>query len=154
MSYVNLVIAGAGMLTAISKGRQAKADGQAQSMSLNYQADQEQQAAMQHADIIRRAGSYAVARADAGFAASGVVVGEGSAAEVDRQIDTDSTHDAYVAILDGEKHANALRARAKMAAAGGQAEAQQDYASGAATALSRGGQGYSNWVTMKRAGGA
>lgn len=154
MSYVNVAIGVATVFTSISKGRQAKADAGAKAMADNYQADQEEQASQQQADIIRRAGAYAQARATAGYAASGVQVGSGSAEVVDNQIETDTAHDAFTAILNGTKRANQLRAGGTIAQAAGKAANDQAITSGALSAAQQiyGGYKQSGWST-KGAGG-
>lgn len=145
MAYVNAAFAAVKFGGALFQGRADKMNGNTQAMSLDYQGDQEEEAAMQQADIIRRARDYSVARADAAYAASGVKVGTGSAAEVDRHIVNDATHDAYTEILNGQKRANQLRANAKIAAAGGQVQAAQAIGQGTASALQSGYQGYAGW---------
>jgi hypothetical protein len=145
MAYVNTAFAAVKFGGALLQGRSDKMNANTQAMSLDYQAGQEEEAAMQQADIIRRARDYSVARADAAYAASGVKVGVGSAAEVDRHILNDATHDVYAEILNGQKRANQLRANAKIAAAGGQAQAAQAIGQGTASALQSGYQAYSGW---------
>lgn len=147
MSYVNVAVGATKLVSALGQGRADRMAAGTQAISLNYQGQQEEQAAQQQADIIRRAGAYAVSRADASYAASGVQVGSGSAAVVDAQIETDTAHDAFTEILNGHKRADALRAQAKGAVAAGSARASQTVAGGVASALQSGYKAYSGWVT-------
>lgn len=151
MSYVNAAMAVVKVGGALAQGRADRMNANTQAMEDDYQATQEEQAAQQQADIIRRARGYAVGRADAGYAASGVVVGEGSAAVTDAKIINDSTQDAYNAILTGQRRGNALRAGGQIAAIGGVNQSTQDDLRGLSGALQSGYAGISNWKTMNPA---
>lgn len=144
MSYVNLAMGASKFMTMRSQGRQDQVDAQAKGMALDYQADQEEQASQQQAAIIRRASLYATARETAAYAASGVAVDSGSAAEVVNQTRTDATHDAYMAMLNGTKRADQLRANAKIVEAGGKVAQDNALASGVAAA---GSSFASGWKT-------
>lgn len=133
MSYVNIAMGAAKFATARSQGQQDAADANAKGMALDYQASQEEEAGQQQAAIIRRASLYATARETASYAASGVAVDSGSATEVVNQTRTDATHDAYMAMLNGTKRADQLRANAKIAEAGGQVAQSNAMSSGIAS---------------------
>lgn len=154
MSYVNVAIGVATVFTAVSKSRQGKADAGAKAMADDYQASQEEQASQQQADIIRRAGAYAQARATASYAASGVQVGSGSAQVVNDQIGTDTAHDAYTAILNGTKRADQLRAGGSIAQAAGVVANDNAVTSGALSAAQQiyGGYKQSGWTTKAPGG--
>jgi hypothetical protein len=155
MSYVNVAVGVVKIGGALLQGRSDKMNGNTQAMSDNYEASQEEQAAMQQADIIRRARDYSVARATASYAASGVRVDTGSAQVVTDKINTDATHDVYQTILSGERRADQLRANGKIAAVGGKVQAAQGVMQATGSALQSGYQGYEGWVTRnpKMAGG-
>lgn len=149
MSWINI---GASAVTAFGqyqKGQAAKAQGGMQGQQLDYQASVEKDNATQQAEMIRRNQRYAVGSADTAAAASGVVVGQGSAAEVDRQIYVDSEHDAYQTILNGNRRARSLNLTASGARASGDMEASNAEISAAGTVLAGGYQGLrgSGWRT-------
>lgn len=142
MSYVAVV--GGGILVggAVLQSRSNRQSAGAQAMEDDYQGQQAIQAGMQQAAIIQRAGQYATSRATAAYAASGVAVDSGSAVETATKITTDSMHDAYMAILSGQKKADALRAQGSIgnisaASAGDQA------------VLAAGGKALSGWASMR-----
>lgn len=100
----NLMAANADFQTVKAQGDQAA-----------YSAKQAEQQGQDQARMIRRAGRTMVGAERAGYAASGVQVGEGSAGEVERQTVVDTEHDAFQAILGGQRQALALRTQAKLA---------------------------------------
>jgi hypothetical protein len=85
-------------------------------------AKQEREAALETAAIIRKAGRRQRGQATAAYAASGARVGEGSAAEVDREIVQGVEHDAFTAILEGDRRAMGLELDAKLRQIAGKAE--------------------------------
>ena len=158
MSYVLVaagVFAGADVAVGVSKSRQLRADATAKQMAVNYQATQEEQASQQQADIIRRAGAYSQARATTAYAASGVQVDSGSAAVVNDQIETNTAHDAFTAILNGTKRADQLRAGGTIDIAAGRVAADSALLSAGMTAaqtlysgyMNKPGGGMSGWST-------
>jgi hypothetical protein len=151
MSYVAAAIGGMTVFSQYSQGQQNKATGHAQAQALDYQAQQEQEASLQQAAIIRRAGRYQAASATAAFAGAGVRVDSGSAEEVGRQIDIDSEHDAMTAILNGTKRANALRTTGSFARIGGDLAATNANNAAIGSALSSGYKAYTGWVTANPA---
>lgn len=127
MSYVMAASTVVSALGQYQSGQAAKAQGAMQAQALQMQGEQERDAAKQQAALIRKAQRYAVGTADTAAAASGVVVGQGSAAEVDRQIYQDSEHDAYQALLSGDRRARGLSVQGVGArAAGDMAAANAD----------------------------
>jgi hypothetical protein len=149
MSWVGVAIGGMKVMGQIQQGQAAKSTANAQAQSLDYQAQQEQQASLDQAAIIRRAGRYTEASATAAYAGAGVKVGEGSAADVSAQIQTDSEHDAFTTILNGTKRSNALRATGTMSRTQGDLAASQANMAAMGTALSSGYSGMqgSGWRT-------
>lgn len=81
---------------------------------LNYNADQAEAQGEKNAALIRRAGQRVLGSQRAGYAASGVQIGEGSAGEVERETTTNIEHDAFQAILQGQRQALAMRTQAKL----------------------------------------
>lgn len=100
-------------------GQAAKAQGNLQADQLEYTGQVERDNALKQAQMIRTAQRKAIGRADAAAAASGIVVGEGSAGEIDREIYQESEHDAYQAILAGNRRARGMSVQAAGARAGG-----------------------------------
>lgn len=119
MAYVNVAIAASGAITSLSAGSYAKGQADLQASQMDYQAKQEQQTALETARIIRRAGHKAIGQANAAYAGAGVKVGEGSAGDTERQLYQDVEHDAYQAILEGDRRALGLRTQGTMARAQG-----------------------------------
>lgn len=147
MSYVQVAVGVAKFAGALEQGKVDKMNANTQNMLLNAQAQQEEAAGVQQAQIIRRARDYAVGAADAAYAASGVKVGEGSAAEVDAKIDTDGTYDAYMAVLNGQRRASQLRLQGTLGTYGASSAATQ----GEVSALASGVQSvYSGWKTAPK----
>jgi len=97
---VSLALAGSKAYGSVMEGQMAKGQAEMMAGQSEYQAKVEQQNALATAGIIRRAGRKQIGQATAGFAAAGVKVGEGSAGEVERQINQDVEHDAFQALLD------------------------------------------------------
>ena len=79
-----------------------------------YDAGQAEQHGQDQARVIRRVGRRVAGSQRAGYAASGVQIGEGSAGQVERETVTDTEHDAYQAILNGQRQALSLRTQAKL----------------------------------------
>jgi inosine-uridine nucleoside N-ribohydrolase len=131
-------------------GQAAKAQGEAVAGQLEYQGTVEQNNAMQQAQMIRRAQRNAVGQADTAAAASGIVVGQGSAGEVDRQIYEDSEHDAYQAILSGNRRQRQLDLQAVSARTGGNIAAANANAQAVSTVMGGALKGYGNWASMQK----
>jgi len=146
MAYVMVAVAGFNALNAIQQGRTAKGQADLQAQQSEYQAQQEQETALETARIIRRAGRRQVGAATAGYAAAGVRVDQGSAADVQGQIAQDVEHDAFQAILDGGRRAGALRTDAALTRINGRMQRSAGYVNavgsvlqGGASALRAGG---------------
>lgn len=121
-----------------NQGQAARRQGEFVGAQDDYAASVALKDAQTQAQMIRRAGARAVGRADVNAAASGIVVGEGSSGEVDKQIYTDSEHDAYTALLNGSRRARGLQVDAVASRAGGRSAEYASDASAVGTALSAG----------------
>lgn len=80
--------------------------------SLDYQAAVDRDNALAEAQNIRRVGRRNVGTTLANIAASGVKIGQGSAADAERQVLQDTETDASMAILNGERAARGLNSQA------------------------------------------
>lgn len=119
MSWVTVAVGGMTALNQVQQGRTARKQADMQARVSEFQAGIEQANALKTAEIIRRAGRSQVGQATAAFAGAGVKVGEGSAGEVERQINLDVEHDAFQALLEGGRRASGLRTEAAMTRAQG-----------------------------------
>lgn len=120
MSYVSvgLTIAG-GLMQANGLRQQGAVTAQQaalQAQQGKYQAGIEESNSLESARLIRKAGARTQSSAVAGYAASGVQVGEGSAGETEKEIGQNVEHDAFQTLLDGSRRAGALRAGATVTA--------------------------------------
>lgn len=149
MSFLNAAVGVAKVGGAWAQGTADKMNSNTQAMADDYQAQQEVAAAQQQADIVRRAGMYAASRATAGYAASGVAVGEGSAQEAVNRIQTDSTHDAYMTVLNATKRGDALRTQGELGQIAASSKARNGLISAASSALASGylNSSKSGWAT-------
>jgi len=139
--------AGVSALGSIAGGNAANSQAKYQASQQDYQANVEQDNALAQAQVIRKSAREARASATAGYAGSGVVVGEGSAQEVDRAILNDSEHDAFTAILNGNRRARGLRQDAEVTRAAGKNAQKAGLFNGLGTALSAGYKIGSGWKT-------
>ena len=147
MSYVMVAIGGLNAMQQIQAGKTAQAQGDLRGDALDYQAKIENDAALQTAAVIRRAGRRQVGQANAAYAGAGVKVGEGSALETERQITQDSEHDAFQALLAGSRRASGLRTDATMSRINGDMQETAGYVNAAGTLLSTGYQAQKGWKT-------
>lgn len=109
-------IVGAGMQASstLSAGITAKGNANLQAADLEYQAAVERDNAQQDAQQIRRAGRQALGETVTAIAASGVKLGQGSAADAERQVMQDTFTDERLALLRGDQAGRQLQARADM----------------------------------------
>lgn len=140
MSFVTVAISAVTAFGQANAGRTAKLQGQLQGQADDYSAQVEQQSALETARIIRKAGRRQLGAANAAYAGAGVKVGEGSAGEVERQINLDVEHDAYQALLDGSRRATNLRLQGSGARAQGELSEAAGYVNAAGTVLGGFGQ--------------
>ena len=147
MAWVAVAVTGFNALNQIQQGRYANAQAQLQAGQMDYRAKVEEENALKTAQIIRNAGRKQVGQANAAYAAAGVKVGEGSALEIERQIDTNVEHDAFQAILDGQRKAIGLRTDADLTRISGKQQESAGYVNAVGTVL----QGASSY--MRATGG-
>jgi hypothetical protein len=147
MSWVNVAVGVTSAYTQAQAGGTARMLANAQAGQLDYQAKVERDAGLKTAEIIRRAGRRQVGAGNAAYAAAGVQVGAGSAAEVERQTMIDVEHDAYQSILQGERRAIGLEADAKISRISGRAQEHAGYVRAASTLLQTGYGAYTKWQT-------
>lgn len=150
MSWVNVALAADGVVTGALAADNEREEGKVQAQAFRMQAAQEQKTAAEQAAMIHRAGRYQVAETEAAYANAGVQVGEGSAEEVQAQQFRDIEHDATMAILTGERRANALETDAVFARTGASVQANAMQQQSVGTALSYGARGYTNWKTSQQ----
>lgn len=110
-----ILVAAAAAGTAVSYSAQKRQERQAEDMA-NYQqqqaADDAKFAASEsqvQARMIRKAAEKQRAEARAALASSGVVVGEGTAEQIDAEIGADAEQDALMAVYDGSNRARQIR---------------------------------------------
>lgn len=147
---ITLLAAGAGMsvMGSVQQGQADNAMAQAKAGQMDYSARVARDDALAQAQMIRKQQRFAIASSDVAAAASGVVVGEGSAGEANRQIYQDTEHDAYMSILNGERRASGQEIEASLTRTAGANAEKNGYLKGMSTAL---GAGYeaSKWKTAK-----
>lgn len=90
-------------------------DAMLQSDQAEYDASQAEQQGVTQAGLIRRVGRRVVGSQRAGYAGAGVQIGEGSAEQLERETLTDTEHDAFQAILTGQRQAIAIRTQSQLA---------------------------------------
>lgn len=147
MSWVRVAVTGMTAFNNVQQGRYAKAQAGLQAAMSDYQAQVEQDNALKTAEIIRRAGRKQVGQANAAFSGAGVKVGEGSAAEVERDITQGYEHDAFQALLEGGRRASGLRLDGQLTRINGDMQETAGYVNAVGTVLS-GVQSY-----MRQSGG-
>lgn len=135
MSFVTVAIAGASALGQIQSGRTAKAQAGLQAQALEAQGRQEEQAALETARVIRRAGHKVQSAATAAYAGAGVRVDSGSAQAVQEQIGQDVEHDAFQTILEGKRRALGLGTEASLRRTDGMLAQSAAYVNAAGTVL-------------------
>jgi hypothetical protein len=119
MSFVTLAIAASSALTQYNQGTLAKGRAGLEAQQMDYQAKIAQEEALQTAKLIRRAGRRQMGAVATAYAGAGVVVGEGSAGEVERELANDVEHDAFQALLEGGRRGRGLTTAATMARSDG-----------------------------------
>lgn len=147
MSWVNVAITGARAFGQYQQGALASELAGAQADSYNYQAKVEHDNALQTAALIRRAGARQVGQANAAYAGAGVKVGEGSALEAERYIDQNTEHDAFQAILEGDRRGRGMQVKAASARAQGDMARTAGIVNAMGTVLQGGYKAYNGWKT-------
>lgn len=132
--------AGMSVMGSIQQGQASNAQAQAQAGQMEYSARVARDDALSQAQMIRKQQRYAIGSADTAAAASGVVVGEGSAGEADHQIYQDSEHDAFTSILNGERRARGQDIEASLTRTAGANAEKNGLLTGIGTALGAAGK--------------
>lgn len=140
MSWVAVAVTGMNAFQQVQSGRMARSQAGLQASMAEYQAKIEQETALKTAEVIRKAGRRQVGQAAASFAGAGVKVGEGSAAEVERDITMAYEQDAFQALLDGGRRASGLQTDAKLTRASGDMQYAAGIVNAAGTVLQGVGQ--------------
>lgn len=152
------LMAGSASMSVMGSVQQGQADNamaQAKAGQMDYSARVARDDALAQAQMIRKQQRFAIASSDVAAAGSGVVVGEGSAGEANRQIYQDTEHDAYMSILNGERRASGQEIEASLTRTAGANAEKNGYLTGISTALGAGGKITSQpgWKTTPKAGG-
>lgn len=149
MSFVSAAIAITSASQQVQAGKYANGQAKLQGQQLDYQAQVENDNAMKTAAIIRRAGRKQVGQANAAYGASGVVVGQGSAGDVEQEIRRDVEHDAFQALLEGSRRASGMSTQADLTRIDGGMRQTAGYVNAVGSALAGGYQAMRNngWRT-------
>lgn len=141
MSFVAVAITGFNAFQQVQSGNLAKGQADLAAGQLEYQGNVERDNALETARLIRRAGRQQIGQTDAAYAGAGVKVGEGSAAEVERQQYQDVEHDAFQAILEGNRRARGMDTQADLTRIDGRMRQQAGYVNAVGTVLNGAYQG-------------
>lgn len=133
----------------IAGGITAKGNANLQAADMEYQAAVERDNAQQQATAIRRQGERDRGTTVTNIAASGVKIGDGSAADAERQVLQDAMTDERLAILRGDQTDRQLKARAAITRRAGRDALRAGYM-GAATSLM---STYATYSAFSGAGG-
>jgi len=152
MSWVMVAVGATSAFNQVQAGRYAKGQANLLATQDDWQARIAQRDALATAEVIRRAGRRQVGQVVAGYAGAGVKVGEGSAAEAERQVTQDYQHDAFQAILQGDRRALGFQTEAQMARAQGRAAQTAGWVSAGGSLLSAGYQIGQKWNTLAATG--
>lgn len=149
MSYVMVAVGAAGVISAWGQGQAAKGQAAAQGTLADAQAKIEEDNGIEMAKLIRKAGRKAMGQSTAGYAAAGVKVDSGSAADVHNEQLQGVEHDAAQAILEGKYRGIGLRTDAAMGMNAARASANSGVASALGNAAMYGYAGYRGWKTAQ-----
>jgi hypothetical protein len=144
MSYVTVAVSVGG---ALYQGAEANQNGKIAKIFAESQARMDEASALETAKIIRRAGRKQVGAARGAYAASGVRLDEGSAAEVQEEMSAGVEHDAFQAILEGRNRAAFARHEGALAAKAGKDAQTASIISALGTASSAYSKSQSGWKT-------
>src|SRR5690606_26806172 len=89
------------------QGKTQEAVAEVNAENARQQAAQQKDTAVAQAEKIRKAAAQQRSEANAALAASGVSVGEGTPVTINDTINLNAEQDAYTAILNGTRNANA-----------------------------------------------
>jgi len=135
MSFVGVAITGFSAYSQIQSGKYAKGQANLQADQMDYQAQVENDNALKTAAVIRRAGRRQVGQTNAAYAGSGVMVGQGSAGDVEQQVRQDVEHDAFQALLEGHRRARGMESQADLTRIDGRMRETAGYMNAVGTVL-------------------
>jgi len=139
------------VLGSIQQGRQESAYAEYQAKQTEADAVAERSAAQIHAEKIRKAARLTQGEANASLAASGVDVGSGSAALINKSIGQNAEEDALTAILEGNRKADRMDAQGEGYKITGQNAKTASYYNAGGSLLAGGYQIAKGWKTTKKA---
>lgn len=141
MSFVTVAIAGFNAFQQVQAGKMAQGQANLQASQQEYQGQVERETALNTARIIRRAGRRQVAQANAAYAGAGVKVGEGSAGLVEQEVAQNVEHDAFQALLEGNRRARGMETDAQLTRIDGSLKKTAGYVNAVGTVLASTYQG-------------
>lgn len=148
---MSFVIASVGLsaFQQIQAGKYAKGQADLQASQMDYQGQVERANALETARIIRKAGRRQEGETTAAYAGAGVRVDQGSAVDAQKQVTKDVEHDAYQALLDGNRRGRGMETGATMQRIDGSLKQSAGYVNAAGSALQAGAMGMrsSGWRT-------
>jgi hypothetical protein len=149
MSFVTVAITGFNAFQQVQAGKYANDQAQLQGAQLDRQAQVENGTALKTAAMIRRAGRRAVGQTNSAYAGSGVLVGQGSAGQVEGELVQDVEHDAFQALLEGHRRGRGLSTQADLTRIDGRMRQTAGYMNAVGSALGGGYQAMRNngWRT-------
>ncbi|MGG2140837.1 hypothetical protein [Symbiopectobacterium sp. RP] len=134
---------------ALASGMQQKSMADYQAAQAEADAEAAKSAARVEAERIRKAGAAQASQANAGYAASGVETGSGTALRITSGIVGDAEEDATMTILNGQNAASRYRAQGQADRISGRNAATSGYISAGSSLLSSGAKAYSGWKTAQ-----
>lgn len=136
------------------QAKQAEAVANQQEQTAREDAAYAASEAQVQARAIRKAAEKDRAAARAALAGSGVVVGEGTAEQIDTEIQADSEQDALLAIYDGSNRARGIGQAGSLAASRSRNAASAARTGALTTALQGGATIARGWNTSNNSSGA
>lgn len=144
----------AGTALSYSAAQDQKADAEATAATQRAQAQIDANYAASEAELqartIRKAGDRQRAEARAALAGSGVVVGEGTAEQIDKEIQTNVEEDALMAIYDGRNRSQSILQGGRIAASRSENQARAAGYAATGSALSGINTVASGWATAAK----
>lgn len=144
---MGLMLGGGAMsaLGSIQQGQDAKAWGKYQNKQAKADAFAQTQAAKVEQRKIREAASSQKSTAVSAISNAGLVVGDGTAADIESRITERGEYDAQMTMYNAQDQANRILAEGQAAKIQGNNQAQASYMQAAGSLLGAGVSGYSAW---------
>lgn len=139
-------------LGTLQQGQQQKAYANYQAAQAEADAKAERDAAMIHADKIRKAARKQAGEARVAAAGAGIDVGEGTPVDINSSIYAEAEEDAWTTIFTGKAKANTLNAQAEGLRISGDNAETASYFNAASSALSGAYQIGKGWKMMGKGG--